>query len=72
MAFVKLVNMETKTGWLVTMVIKGDIIITDPNIETRTMEEFVPLLRWDASRNDNAKIDMFFDEHPFVEDTCKE
>jgi hypothetical protein len=64
LAFVNLVNAETHTGWIAEMIIKGDVIITDPSIEIRTMEEFVPLLRWGASRQDNAKIDLFFDEHP--------
>lgn len=60
-AFAKLVNVETHTGWLVTMIIHGKVIITDPNIETRTMTEFVPLLKWHASVKDQEKISTFFE-----------
>ena len=45
MEFVELVNIKTKTGWIVTLVIEnGDILITDPNVEKRTMIEFTPLV----------------------------
>ena len=64
LAFCDLVNKETRTGWIVEMVIRGDVIITDPDIETRTMEEFLPLLKNRASRSDVAKIEIFFKEHP--------
>ena len=64
-AFAKLVNVETHTGWLVTMIIQGEVVITDPNVETRTMAEFAPLLRWHASARDREKISAFFAEHLF-------
>ena len=64
LAFIDLVNNQTRTGWLVTMRIKGDVLITDPRIETRTMKEFLPLLRWCANSDDRKKIAAFFEEHP--------
>lgn len=61
MRFIELVNIHTKTGWKVTLVIKGgDILITDPNVEKRTMAEFVPLLKDRASGEDLVKINKFF------------
>jgi len=67
LAFVDLVNNKTKTGWLVTMLIDGDILITDPDIETRTMEAFVPLLKKRASSDDMKTINEFFAEHTIGE-----
>ena len=64
LALVRLVNKETRTGWIVRLRIKGSVLITDPNIETRTMAEFVPLLKSYAFGSDLAKIDMFFEDHP--------
>jgi hypothetical protein len=65
MKFVELVNIKTKTGWIVTLVIKnGDIIITDPDIERRTMNEFAPLLRKNANDSDLELINKFFTENP--------
>src|SRR5436190_10306040 len=43
LAFVKLINSDTSTGWNIKMLIRGDVLITDPAIETRTMKEFIPL-----------------------------
>ena len=62
--FVRLVNLETNTGWKVTMVIKGDILVTDPNVETRTMDQFIPLLSERASQEDLEKILQFFIDYP--------
>lgn len=65
MKFVELVNIKTKTGWKVTLVIKGGhITITDPNVERRTMSEFVPLLKYEAIREDIILINDFFDSNP--------
>lgn len=61
-SFVRLVNDETKTGITVTMVIKGEILITDPDVERRAMADFVPLLKRRANATDRAKIDAFFAE----------
>ena len=63
LAFVDLINNKTKTGCTVTMVIDGEILITDPDIETRTMEEFLPLLKKLASSDDIKTINDFFSEH---------
>jgi len=63
-AFVRLVNIETKTGWQVEMIIKGDILITDPDIEVREMKDFMPLFKQRAGRGDREKIIKFFEEHP--------
>ena len=63
-AFIRLVNIDTKTGWLVTMVIKGDVLITDPDVEVRQMKDFVPLLKQRANSMDQATINVFFEDHP--------
>lgn len=65
MKFVELVNIKTKTGWKVTLVIKGgNITITDPNVERRTMADFIPLLKNEALRKDIILINEFFDNNP--------
>jgi len=61
--FIRLINKETATGWRVTMLIKGDILIIDPNIEKRTMEDFAPLLKDTATDKDIKKINKFFKEN---------
>lgn len=61
-SFVRLVNDETKTGFTVTMVIKGEILITDPHVERRAMADFVPLWKRYANAADRTKIDAFFAE----------
>lgn len=61
-AFVQLVNKETNTGWKVDMVIEGEVAITDPNIEIREMDEFVPLLKENAGNEDIERINRFFNE----------
>lgn len=61
--FVKLVNEDTHTGWTVSMLITGDVLICDPRIETRSMSEFVPLLKWRADVLDRGRIDGFFSVH---------
>lgn len=62
-AFVELVNIETKTGWIVELIIKGKIIITDPNVEKRTMKEFLPLLKWGANTQDTKTIMAFLEKY---------
>ena len=65
MKFVELVNIKTKTGWIVTLVIRGgDIVITDPDVERRTMAEFVPLLLKKAYNEDAILIKEFFNDNP--------
>lgn len=62
--FVALVNDKTRTGFTITMLIKGDIAITDPNVERRSMADFVPLLLRHASAEDQKVIRDFFAAHP--------
>lgn len=62
--FTRLLNDETHTGWTVKMVIRGDIKVADPNIEVRSMADFVPLLKRCASREDRELIDKFFEQVP--------
>lgn len=59
LAWVKFVNEETKTGWKVIMIITGTIEIIDPNIERRSMKEFLDIMRWNACDEDRKKIDRF-------------
>ena len=61
--YIILINIETKTGWIVTMVINGDVLIVDPTIETRTLKDFNPILKINASKEDSEKIDEFFKTH---------
>lgn len=61
--YVRLVNDETQTGWLIKMIMNGEIRIVDPNIDIRTMKEFVPLLKHRASKEDRERIDAFFAEN---------
>jgi len=61
--FAELVNIKTKTGWKVKMIINGDIIITDPTVETKTMKEFIFLLRAKANIQDTEAIIRFFSKH---------
>jgi hypothetical protein len=65
--YVYLVNDATRTGFKITMVIHNDDIdITDPNVEKRDMEDFVPLLLSRASAEDQEKIRAFFEAHPLT------
>lgn len=64
LAFVRLLNEQTHTGWKVEMLISGDVLICDPNIEKRSMEDFVPLLKLNASATDKAAIRAFFNDNP--------
>lgn len=59
--WIKLINEDTSTGWRITLIIKGDIKIIDPRIETRSMEEFIPLLKYRATKNDKYQIDKFIE-----------
>ena len=61
--FVVLLNDQTNTGFIVEMVVRGDIRITDQSIEVRTMEDFVPLLRQHAKKADWTKIQKFFKKY---------
>ncbi len=62
--YIKLINVKTKTGFTVIMVIKGDVLITDPSMDTRSMKDFLPLLRTHANAEDRKLIDSFFKKHP--------
>ena len=62
--FTGLVNKETNTGWIVTLIIEGKVVITDPNVERRTMAEFIPLLKDKANSVDIKKIRKFFKNNP--------
>ena len=61
-AYTRLVNDETDTGWKVTMWISGKIKITDPDVEVRSMKDFIPLLKSRASPEDRSLIDKFFEK----------
>lgn len=63
--FVNLVNKETTTtGCKIKMIIKGEILVTDPNVEKRSMTDFIPLLVDQASYTDTQKIYKFFLDNP--------
>jgi hypothetical protein len=62
--FVELINIKTKTGFTVTLLIKGKVLITDPDVEQREMNDFVPLLQKRASGTDLQIINKFFEENP--------
>lgn len=64
MEWVDLVNHKTRTGWVVSMILTGEVIITDPNIEVRDFSNFVELMKWRASDADKKKIDAFVKKHP--------
>ena len=66
--FVRLVNIKTKTGWNVEMLIEGNILITDPNIEVRKMNAFIPLFKQRAGEKDLETINKFYEDHPLDED----
>lgn len=65
-AFIRLVNEEAKTcGWQITMLFRGgDLALVDPNIEVRSMKDFVPLLKDRASWDDRQIIETFFKANP--------
>ena len=62
--FVELLNVKTKTGFTVILLIKGDVLITDPDVEKRDMIDFIPLLRKKASATDLNLINEFFETNP--------
>lgn len=62
--FVYLINKGTNTGFKVEMVIDGNIEITDPSIEKRSMKNFLPLLLSVANAKDAEIIRDFFEKHP--------
>lgn len=62
--YVELVNKRIRTNWKVTMLIKGDILITDPNVEKRKMKEFILLLKDDISVEDVKIVNEFLKENP--------
>lgn len=64
--FTYLVNDATKTGFKVLMRMKGDVQIADPNVEKRSMADFVPLLLSRAQPEDQEVIRDFFEKHPLT------
>lgn len=70
-AFINLVNNHTDTGWKVTLRMRGDIEIIDPDIDVRTMEQFIPLFKSKAHHHDVVKINEFFVEHPVQPEETK-
>jgi hypothetical protein len=64
LAFVRLLNEQVRCGWRVEMLISGDVLICDPNIETRDMADMVPLLKLNANEDDKATIRQFFVDNP--------
>lgn len=62
LAFVDLINLKTKTGWKVTSLVRGDILICDPTIEKRPLRDFLPLLKLNANGEDASAIDRFIEE----------
>lgn len=59
MEWADLINHKTRTGWVVEMILTGEVIVTDPNIEVRDFYDFLELLKWRASEQDKKKIDAF-------------
>lgn len=64
MNFIELINIKTKTGFTVVLFIKGEVLITDPDVEKRDMIDFIPLLRKKADENDLMLINDFFEKNP--------
>jgi hypothetical protein len=62
--FVELLNVKTKTGFTVILLIEGNVLITDPDVEKRTMLDFIPLLRKRANDGDLQLINEFFENNP--------
>lgn len=63
-ACAKLINVETDTGWKITLIMYGDVDIVDPEIEKRDMCDFLPLLLSGASVEDIEKINAFMESRP--------
>ena len=61
MAFADLINVKTRTGWKVELVIHGGIEICDPSLEVRKLKRVVPLLLERASQEDKAIIQDFLE-----------
>lgn len=63
-SFEELVNHRIDTCWSVDMIIRGDVSITNPNIEAREMKDFIPLLKYHTASRHIYKIDKFIKDHP--------
>jgi len=63
LAWVKLINDDTETGWKVTMLIEGVVTVIDPNIEQRDVASMTELLKWNATEKDKKKLDAFIRKH---------
>ena len=69
LAYSDLINKKTNTGFKVSLIIDVHVIITNPEVETRTMKDFIPLLLSHANYRDATTIRNFFAKHP-IEDEC--
>ena len=64
-----LVNVETKTtGWKVEYIIEGHVTIVDPDVEVRSLRDFLPLLTRRANAEDREKISAFFKARPIEQE----
>ena len=61
LAFVRLLNKETNTGWTINMVIWNDpeITICDPDIEVREFSDWLSLVAFRANPEDAARLRSF-------------
>ena len=64
--WVRLVNIETKTGCKVLAMVKGKVCVVDPNDEIRSFEDFVPLFRSVCGKEDAEKFAAFLASHPIT------
>jgi len=67
LAFVRLINEHTTTCGVIEFVIYGKVLITDPAIDVRSMEDAIPLIKRYASKRDRTLVDEFFKVHTPVE-----
>jgi len=65
LAYEKLIH-EIDTPWSIDMIIRGDVLITNPNIEIREMKDFIPLLKHHTAPCYVKRIEEFIKEHPLV------
>lgn len=65
--FVSLVNLKLSCGWRIDALIKGDVVIIDPNIEIRTMQDFMPLIYAGCGEVETGLLSEFLSAHPIFE-----
>ena len=66
-ALTRLINDETDTGWKIEMWINGDVLITDMDIDIRTLKQWILMVKQHVTPADRAKIDSCFEAIP-IED----